>query len=281
VPQAGAYAAAPHAPAPRHDDAGDQDDGYDWYGDEGYEDEPFGVLTDHELDDYRRGPYTDIGPTTEETEAHSSRRRLLVIGLALLALAVVVALALWIGNTLLSVTGSVDDNVGSTPGSGSASSAPAEEDTVAAGDPVPITSAAVFNPFGDGEPENENDVQLSSDGDPATSWSTVTYFGSPAFGNLKPGVGVLYDLGSEQQLAGVSITSNTPGASVEIRIGDSPDGQLDSYATAGSGTVEGTTEFTFDEAATARYVLVWVTGLVESGDGFTADLAEVSILSAG
>ena len=68
---------------------------------------------------------------------------------------------------------------------------------------------------------------------------------------------------------------------VEIRTGDSADGQLDSYATAGSGTVEGTTEFTFDEPATARYVLVWVTGLVEGGEGFSADLAEVSILSAG
>jgi len=94
-------------------------------------------------------------------------------------------------------------------------------------------------------------------------------------------VGVVYDLGSEQQLAGVTVTSTTPGATVEIRTGDSADGQLDSYATAGSGTVEGTTEFTFDEPTAARYVLVWVTGLVEGGEGFSADLAEVSILSAG
>ena len=83
------------------------------------------------------------------------------------------------------------------------------------------------------------------------------------------------------RLAGVTVTSTTPGATVEIRTGDSAEGQLDSFATAGSGTVEGTSEFTFDEPATARYVLVWVTGLVEGDDGYSADLAEVSILSAG
>jgi eukaryotic-like serine/threonine-protein kinase len=241
------------------------------------------MLSDRELDEYQRGPYTDAGPATEETETSTPRRRLLVIGLPLLALAVVIGLALWIGNTLLSVTGSVDDTVGSTPsGGGSASSsAPAEEEPVAAGQAVPVTAAQIFDPFGDGEPENNDDIPQSFDGDPATAWSTLNYRNSPAFGNLKPGVGIVYDLGSEQELAGVKIISITPGATVEIRTGDSPDGQLDSYATAGSGTVEGTTEFTFDEATTARYVLVWVTGLVGSGDEFSADLAEVTILSAG
>jgi len=128
---------------------------------------------------------------------------------------------------------------------------------------------------------NDRAVPQSFDGDPSTSWTTLTYRGSPAFGNLKPGVGVLYDLGSEQSLAGVTVTSTVPGATVEIRTGNAPDGQLDNFATAGSGTIEDTTEFTFDEATSARYVLVWVTGLVEGGDGFTADLAEVEILGAG
>ncbi len=292
APRAGAYAGAVPAPVPppppvqqpadqpRYDaDSGFTSTYDDVYADESYE--PFGVLSDRELDEYQRGPYTDAGPTTEETET-TPRHRLLVIGLPLLALALVVGLALWIGNTLLSVTGSVDDTVGSTPSGGgsSSSSSPAEEGPVA-GEPIAPAAADVFDPFGDGEPENNGDVPLSFDGDPATSWSTLNYRGSPAFGNLKPGVGVVYDLGSEQQLAGVTVTSTTPGATVEIRTGDSADGQLDSYATAGSGTVEGTTEFTFDEPTTARYVLVWVTGLVEGGEGFSADLAEVSILSAG
>jgi hypothetical protein len=291
APAAGAYAAGAAGPTATHPvDVPAAPDGRppvastydDVYADENYDDEPFGVLSDRELDEYQRGPYTDAGPATEETDTTAPRRRLLVIGLPLLALAVVIGLALWIGNTLLSVTGSVDDTVGSTPsGGGASSSAPAEEEPEAAGGAVSITGAQIFDPFGDGEPENNDAIPQSFDGDPGTVWSTLTYRGSPAFGNLKPGVGVVYDLGSEQELAGVSITSTTPGATVEIRTGDSPDAQLDSYATAGSGEVEGTTEFTFDEAVTARFVLVWVTGLVEAGDGFSADLAEVTVLSAG
>jgi hypothetical protein len=294
APVAGAYAGAVPAPATSTSpvDVPPADSPYDDYADSGYaddpyDDEPFGVLSDRELDEYRQGPYTgpytDAGPRTEETDSTAPRRRLLVIGLPLLALAVVIGLALWIGNTLLSVTGSVDDNVGSTPsGGGTSSSAPAEEEeTTAAGEPVQPVAADVFDPFGDGEPENNNDVPQSFDGDPATSWSTLNYRGSAAFGNLKPGVGVLYDLGSEQQLAGVTVTTTTPGATLEIRTGNSADGQLDNYATAGSGAVNGTAEFIFDEPATARYVLVWVTGLVEGGEGFSADLAEVTILAAG
>jgi hypothetical protein len=286
APRAGAYARPAVPPTPT-DPAFSPADPPRPYGaaadgpdDDGYDDGPFGVLGDRELEEYRSGPYTDAGPRTEETETNP-RRKLLVIGLPLLALAVVVALALWIGNTLLSFSGSVDQNIGSTPsGSSAAGSAEATGEAPTAGEPIAIRDAQVFDPFGDGAPENDDDVPLSFDGAPDTSWSTVTYRGSPAFGNLKPGVGVIYDLGSEQQLAGVTVTSTTPGATLEIRTGDSPDGQLDSYATVGSGTVEGTTEFAFDEPTTARYVLVWVTGLVEAGDGFSADLAEVAVLSA-
>jgi hypothetical protein len=288
APQHGAYAPTPPATVPPADQPYDpsydaQSYGYEAGYDDRYDDEPFGVLSDRELDEYQRGPYTDAGPETEETPT-TPRHKLLVIGLPLLALVVVIALAWWIGTTVLSVTGSVDDNVGSTPsggGSDATSSSQPTEETVTAGEPVALSGGAVYDPFGDGEPENDQDVPLSIDGDPATSWSTLTYRGSAAFGNLKPGVGVLYDLGSEQQIAGVTLTSTTPGATVEIRTGNAPDGQLDSYATAKSGTVEGTTEFTFDEAASARYVLVWITGLVDSGDGFSADLAEVQVLSAG
>jgi eukaryotic-like serine/threonine-protein kinase len=37
----------------------------------------------------------------------------------------------------------------------------------------------------------------------------------------------------------------------------------------------------FDEAASARYVLIWITGLVSSESGFSADIAEVTVQAAG
>ncbi len=280
APRAGAYAGAGRQVGYDRDARDDRD-----AVDDGYDEGDLGVLGDPEADGYRHDRDAYAGPATMETDTRTPRRRLAVVGLALLALAVVVALALWIGNTLLSVTDSVDGDLPSTPSSAPAESeAPAEgeeEEPVAAGGAAAIASAAVFDPFGDGAPENDGEVPLSFDGDPATAWSTLTYRGSPAFGNLKPGVGVVYDLGSEQDLAGVTVTTTTPGTSVEIRTGASADGDLDSFATAGSGALEGTTDFAFDEPVTARYVLVWITELVKSGEGFSADLAEVAVQTAG
>ncbi|HEX2191611.1 MAG TPA: hypothetical protein VHH09_00300, partial [Acidimicrobiales bacterium] len=143
-----------------------------------------------------------------------------------------------------------------------------------------IEAGEVYDPFGDGEPENDDDVPLSFDGDPATAWSTVTYRGSPAFGNLKPGVGVLYDLGTEQALAGVTLTTTTPGATMEVRVGDGADGDLDSYRVVASGEIEDATELDFEEPVTTRYVLVWITSLVDGDGGFTADVAEVELRPA-
>jgi eukaryotic-like serine/threonine-protein kinase len=229
-------------------------------------------------------PYT--GPPTgssslDDEEERSGRRRLLVVGLPLLALLVVIGLAWWVGTSLLSVAGSVDE--GSTPSisvpTGGAQQE--EEEGAAPGPAATIQGAEIFDPEGDGQPENDGDVPLTYDGDPATTWSTVTYRGSAAFGNLKSGLGIVYDLGSAQPLAGVTVTTPSPGSTVEIRTADSPAGDLDGYAPGVSGTLEETTELAFDEPVEARYVLLWITGLVDSGDGYTGEIGEVTVQAAG
>ncbi|RFU21014.1 hypothetical protein [Geodermatophilus marinus] len=212
-----------------------------------------------------------------------NRRRALVIGLPLLALAVVVALAWWVGSNVLSVAGSVEEADGAAT-SPPASSAPAAEPEPAAppaAGPAAIAGSVVFNPFGDGEPENDDAVGLSHDGDPGTAWSTVTYRGSAAFGNLKPGVGVRYDLGDAQPVSGVSVTTTTPGIAVEVRAGTADTTDLEAYPTVAAGAVDGTTELAFPEPVDARYVLVWITSLVPAEGGFEGDLAEVTVTRAG
>jgi putative peptidoglycan lipid II flippase len=79
----------------------------------------------------------------------------------------------------------------------------------------------------------------------------------------------------------VQLTTTTPGAAVEIRTGEAADGDLDAFDVVASGELEATTELAFDEPVTTRYVLVWVTGLVSAGDGFSADIAEVGLQPAG
>ena len=213
--------------------------------------------------------------------APTTRRRLAVIGLPLLALAMVVAIGWWFGKNMLDVAGSVEeDPSGSVPTSSVPAEQPSSSAPVVAGAALPVTTADVFDPFGDGEPENDDEVPLTYDGDPTTTWSTLNYSGSADFGNLKPGVGIVYDLGSEQSLAGVTVQTTTPGATVEVRTGGTPDGELDAFTVAASSQLTGTDAFSFAEPVTTRYVLVWVTGLVTSDDGFTADLAEVTVTAA-
>jgi hypothetical protein len=79
----------------------------------------------------------------------------------------------------------------------------------------------------------------------------------------------------------VSITTSQPGTSVEVRTGAGPDGGLDAFPVAASADLTGSDTLTFPQPVTARYLLVWVTGLVPAGDGFTGSLAEVSPLAAG
>ncbi|MGY2080722.1 hypothetical protein [Modestobacter sp. SYSU DS0657] len=219
-----------------------------------------------------------------DDEGPAARRRLALVGLPLLALALVVAVGWWFGSNVLSVASNVESGSPTAP----APSAPAdgadpgtaEEPAPEPGAALPVTGAAVFDPFGDGEPENDDDVPLTTDGDPATAWSTLTYRGSAEFGNLKPGVGIVYDLGSEQPVAGVQLLTGTPGAEVEVRTGGTPDGDLDAFDVVAATQLTGDDQVAFEAPATTRYVLVWITSLVPAGEGFAAELAEVTVTAA-
>jgi hypothetical protein len=268
APRGGAYAVPPVTQAPRYGAGKERSwtaTGENFLGDDGY-------------------GGADAGPVTGETdidEDGARRHKLVVIGLPLLALIVVMVLAWWVGSTLLNVTDSVNSVQGSTPSASAAAGTSGAARSAAAGSSVPIVSADVFDPLGDGQPENNKDVPRAYDGDPSTAWSTLEYRGSPKFGNLKDGVGIVLDLGSSQSLKGMTIVTTTPGASVEVRTADQPADNLDGFKTAAHGKLDATTDMTFDKPVKARFVLVWITALVPSDNGFSADLAEVAVHPAG
>ncbi len=233
--------------------------------------------TDDRADD-RGGDRAD--EDDEDDGRSEPSRRLVVGGLLLAALVVVVLAAWWVGNNLLSVAGNVDEVPGRTPPPSSA--APAEDgaEAPAPAGPLAIASGEVFDPFGDGASENGEEVPRAFDGDPASTWSTLSYRGSADFGNLKPGVGIVLDLGSAQPVGGVGLTTTTPGIAVEVRTGGAPDGDLEAFPVATSGTVDGTADLAFPQPVTTQYVLVWVTGLVPAEDGFAGTLAEIAVTPA-
>ena len=77
------------------------------------------------------------------------------------------------------------------------------------------------HPPGNGT-ENPAQVKLAWDGNPTTAWHTVTYFRRPDLGGLKPGVGLLVDLGSPQTVGAVRLRLVGHGTSVQLRAAAQP-----------------------------------------------------------
>ncbi len=147
--------------------------------------------------------------------------------------------------------------------------------TAAAADgvPVPVTGMTVFSP--EGTPDDPSGAAAAMDGDPATAWSTDSYF--QQFPALKKGVGLLATLPSPATLTKISITSSTPGTSVEIRTSPTETPTLDQTQLVGTAVLgDGVTEVPIRTDQAARYVLVWVTGLGNSGAQFQSSVAELA-----
>lgn len=150
------------------------------------------------------------------------------------------------------------------------------------GQPIRIADAHDFDPFGNDGSEYPNDVYKMHDGNPGTYWQT-SYYQSARFGNLKPGVGVILDLGKVQHVGKVTV-SFMGRTSVELRAASADAGAMptsfDSYAKVaeGSGT---DVALKPDKTVTSRYLLVWLTELpIQADDGkFRGRVIDVKVTS--
>ncbi|MEU6716960.1 protein kinase family protein [Nonomuraea sp. NPDC046802] len=146
----------------------------------------------------------------------------------------------------------------------------------AATEAVKPKDAKGFDPLGDGD-EKSNLAKFAIDGKPSTLWKTETYDNAD-LGGLKKGVGLLLDMGKSMQISDVVVTlADTPGASVELKVGDSAD--LDSLKTvATEKNAAGKTTFTPEQSASGRYVLIWFTRVASD---FRGTIYEVVVHSPG
>jgi serine/threonine-protein kinase len=80
---------------------------------------------------------------------------------------------------------------------------------------VTAQSAAVFSPAG--APDNPQDARLVIDGDPNTSWASVTYKDPVPFPTFVEGEGLLLHLSEPTALSAVSIDLSSTGTEVQIR----------------------------------------------------------------
>jgi eukaryotic-like serine/threonine-protein kinase len=140
--------------------------------------------------------------------------------------------------------------------------------------PVSVANATDFDPHGDGE--HPDRVALAIDGDPSTSWTTQTY--RDDISQLKPGVGLLLDLGEPAEVLRVRV-GGSGGYDFELRAAESsgPDeNAFDRVAAVENASTDETVELS--EPTSARYWLLWLTRLTPEGPG-RAEISEVILVA--
>jgi len=214
--------------------------------------------------------YWPFDAEPEEPPVPGRRWLRLGVGLAVLVLLVVA------GIIAVQLNGDSGDDPGrDTPASPTATSSPSS----GAARPITGTTATDFDPFGDPPAENSDLAPRAVDGDPATSWRTSTYRQNLGPGGIKSGVGLVVDLQGTEQVSEVDLTFARAGTVAEIYVGqDSPGTADDLTRPAATVTAGRTAQVVLDQAATGRYVTIWLTSLPQVPGGFRTVLAEVSVL---
>ncbi|WP_037856223.1 protein kinase family protein [Streptomyces sp. NRRL S-340] len=133
--------------------------------------------------------------------------------------------------------------------------------------PIPIQGAQEFVAKGDAQ--HPGDVGRTYDGNPSTYWKTSTFVEGPPLAPFKPGVGIVYDLGSAHDLgkASVSLLYSGDHTTVQLYAADSlAPASLDSMRKIGEATTSGATATVKPaKPVKSRYVLVWLTAVPYSG----------------
>ncbi|MFI7587848.1 hypothetical protein ACIB24_12310 [Spongisporangium articulatum] len=107
------------------------------------------------------------------------------------------------------------------------------------------------------------------------AWSTQTYT-TADFGNLKPGVGLVLDLGSARAISQVGFTAN--GITVQLRAADSPSNDQADWTPVGSATTaDGATTLRASGGGAHQYWLIWVTKLAATDGGYGARITDVEV----
>lgn len=130
-----------------------------------------------------------------------------------------------------------------------------------------------------GSAQHPNDVGTTYDGDSSTYWRTASYRDGPDMNpDYKPGVGIVYDLGSAQEISAAAIGLYYGGdhTTVNLYAADSltpSAGALESMQKIGTVTTKGTTATVkVTKTVKTRYVLVWLTALPHApGDQYSDD----------
>jgi hypothetical protein len=139
-----------------------------------------------------------------------------------------------------------------------------------------IVGGRDFDPLGNGE-ENPGRVPFAFDGDKNTAWRTVTYYNKSLD---KPGVGILLDLGAPRTIGSVSLDLVGNGTDLQVLTSNDPGENPQDYDLLAQATEAGEkVRMKAADPTSARYVLVWLTGLPQVDGGWRGGIREVRVTS--
>jgi hypothetical protein len=145
--------------------------------------------------------------------------------------------------------------------------------------PVTITTARAFDPFGPDNAENDADAPKAVDHDPETFWQTEGYDSREI--RVKPGVGLFVTLDHQTALHTLTIESPSNDWAADIYVANTPKDDLEGWGTPVKSQADipsGTATFDLG-GANGGAVLIWFTNLGDDGPRFHGQIAEVSVAS--
>ena len=154
---------------------------------------------------------------------------------------------------------------------------PSEPTSSTDGQPIAGVTALDLDPQGDPPEENRELAPLAVDGDPATSWRTVTYEQDLGPTGLKTGVGLVLDLGSSHTVTDVDLRLAGGPSDVSIFVSDQAPSSVAGLTPAARVTEAEQERVSLDEPATGRFVVVWFTSLPAAEGGYRGEVAEVVV----
>ena len=150
--------------------------------------------------------------------------------------------------------------------------------------PGPIikpVSATVFSPGG--APDNPQQAGSAIDGNPDTSWSTVTYKDPIPFPNFIEGEGLLLHLSDPTALSAVTIDLSSTGTEVQIRSSptETPTKLADTTELTPTTPLQpGHNRIAVRDRTKTSNVLVWITKLGTTDGQSRTEISEITLQAA-
>ncbi|MEU0223303.1 protein kinase family protein [Streptomyces sp. NPDC006284] len=139
--------------------------------------------------------------------------------------------------------------------------------------PISVQGAQEY--IAEGQAQAPGDVAKTYDGDSSTFWRTKRYNEGPTLAPYKPGVGIVYDLGSPQEVSAATISLRYAGdhTAVHLYATDSlsPSTGIDGMQEIGTATATGTSlTLQASKPLKSQYVLLWITAVPNApSDGYS------------